>query len=148
MNARMFRNFLVICVLLCACAACSKAPEPAAGVPPAVKIADRQDVTPEQIKVDLVGRVIRTTDAAGNGPPDEWTFEADEFKQAEILESQRMGNKLTLVILMTTRNNPKPDENSIQVSGRLRLHYELKSGKWSLNEVENLSFKYSIGIAT
>ena len=92
--------------------------------------------------------MVRISDAAGTGPTDEWTFEIDEFKQVEILESRRSGNQLTVLVHMTTRNNPKPEENSIQVAGKLRLRYELKNGKWMLDGIENLTFQYSIGVAT
>jgi predicted small lipoprotein YifL len=142
----MFRILLIVTVLA-AITACGKAPE-SPPAHPAVKVADTQEVTAEQVKSDVVGRVIRISDAAGKGPADEWTFEAQEFKQAQILESRRAGNELTLVIHMTTRNVPKPDESDVQVSGKLRLRYVLKDGKWTLDGIENVNFQYSIGVAT
>lgn len=145
----MFRILLIIAALLLAAATagCGPAPEFAHDTR-AVQVADKAEVAPEQIIKDIVGSVVRISDAAGNGPADEWTFEADEFKQVEILDSQRSGNQLTVLVHMTTRNNPKPDENSIQVAGKLRLRYELKNGKWALDGIENLTFQYSIGVAT
>ena len=142
----MFRICLNITAMLLACAACGQAPDSAAPAP-TVQVADKHAIAADQITRDLVGRVIRISDAAGNGPADEWTFEADEFKQAEILESLRSGDELTVVIYMTTRNNPKPDESNVQVSGKLRLRYARKEGRWMLNQIENLTFRYSIGVA-
>lgn len=147
----MPRILSILAALLLICAACTKAPDPVArpaSPQPNVQVADKAEVSPEQIKHDIVGRVVKTSDAGGKGPPDEWTFEAAEFKQAEILESKRTSDELIVVVHVITRNNPKPDENSIQVAGRLRLHYELKSGKWALKSIDNLSFQYSIGVAT
>lgn len=143
----MLRTLPVIIALLAAVVACGRAPDPAVRKP-TVKVADAQEVSADQIKNDLVGRVVHTSDAAGRGPADEWTFEAEEFKQAQILESRRAGNELTIVVYMSTRNNPKADENSIQVSGKLRLRYALKNGRWALDGVDNLTFQYSIGVAT
>ena len=145
----MLRILLITSVLLLAAAiaGCGPAPESSHDTR-AVQVADKPEVAPEQIIKDVVGSVVRISDAAGTGPADEWTFEIDEFKQVEILESQRSGNQLTVLVHMTTRNNPKPEENSIQVAGKLRLRYELKNGKWILDGIENLTFQYSIGVAT
>jgi hypothetical protein len=143
----MFRIVPTIFVLLATIAACGPAPDSPRNIS-AVRVADTHEMTVEQILRDLVGRVVRISDAAGKGPADEWTFEAEEFKQAEILESRRSGNRLTVVAHVTTRNNPKPEENDVQVSGKLQLRYELKNGKWTLDEIVNLTFQYSIGIAT
>lgn len=143
----MFRFTPGITAIVLACAACGQAPESAAAAP-VVQVADKHEITAQQVKRDVVGRVIKISDVAGKGPPDEWTFEAGEYKQAEILESQRSGNDLTVVVHMMTRNIPKADESSVQVSGRLRLRYALKNGKWVLNAIDNLTFRYSIGVAT
>ncbi len=147
----MTRISLPLIALLLTCTACNRAPNTAAvpaAVPANVQVADKADVSVDQVKHDVVGRVVHTSDAAGKGPADEWTFEESEYKQTEIIESKRMSNELVVTVHMLTRNNPKPDENSIQVAGRLRLHYELSGGKWKLKSIENLSFQYSIGVAT
>ena len=72
----------------------------------------------------------------------------NEFKQVEIVESQVTDNNASVVILMTTRNNPGPDEDAVQVSGKLQLRYERSGGRWNLKAIENLSFRYTIGLAT
>ena len=147
----MTRILLPLIAVLLACTACNRAPETAAvsaAAPANVHVADKGEISADQVKSDIVGRVVKTSDAAGKGPADEWTFEASEYKQAEIIESKRMSNELIVTVHMLTRNNPKPEENSIQVAGRLRLHYEMKGGKWMLKSIDNLSFQYSIGVAT
>ena len=66
----------------------------------------------------------------------------------EILERTVTESGATLVIFLTTRNNPRPDENPVQVSGKLQLQYKWRAGYWVLATVENLTFRYSIGVAT
>jgi hypothetical protein len=103
-------------------------------------------ITPDQIARDIVGKGVQVSEVAGDEPSNKWTFEADEYRHVKILESLRSESSLTIVINMTTRNNPKPDEDSIQVSGKLRLIYEQHGTKWVLSEIENLTFNYSIGV--
>ena len=97
---------------------------------------------------DIVGRVVQVSELTGTWPPTEWTFDAGEFRQAEILSKHETETEYTVVIFMTTRSNPEPDEDDIQVSGRLQLHYEWKGGQWTLTNIENLSFRYSVGQST
>src|SRR3954471_3987784 len=141
----MFRLIVLSIALLAA--GCNKPPETSTSAP-TVAVADKSEVSTAQIKKDVVGKVLKISDVAGKGPADEWTFEASEDKQVEIIESTREGNQLTMMVHMTTRNNPKPEELSVQVAGRLRLKYELKGGKWTLIEMQNVNFQYSIGVAT
>ena len=115
--------------------------------PDVLSVADKfSPITEDQIARDIVGKGVQVSDAAGDGPSDKWTFEADEYRHVEILESRRSDDGLTITIYMTTRNNPKPDEDSIQVSGKLRLIYEQHGAKWVLGDIENLTFNYSIGV--
>ena len=113
-----------------------------------VQDSGKPEISAEKIVRDIVGRVVKVSDVRGTGPETEWTFEADEFRQTEILERHLTGNGSTLVIFMTTRNNPQPGEDAVQVTGKLQLHYEWRGGQWVLNKVENLSFRYSIGLST
>src|SRR5215212_2836442 len=77
---QIMSRLLPICIaLLLACAACGPRPEATTGVP-TVQVADKQEVSADQIKQDVVGKVLRISDVAGKGPADEWTFEASEFK--------------------------------------------------------------------
>jgi hypothetical protein len=102
----------------------------------------------EKIMRDVVGRVIKITNVAGDSPPTDWTFEADEFKQAEILMREGTPAAAVLTVFMTTRNNPGPEEDAVQVSGKLKLHYQRKGGAWVLTTIENLTFHYTIGVST
>jgi hypothetical protein len=122
-----------------------------AGSPGVLHVAQatgKPEITAEKIKKDIVGRVVQVADAAGARPPDDWTFDADEFRQVEILERHLSENKFTLVIFVTTRNNPRPSEDSVQVTGKLQIQYEWKDGQWKLAGIENLSFRYSVGVST
>ena len=94
---------------------------------------------------DIVGRVVSVSEVTGTWPPTEWTFDAAEFRQVEILDRRETNTGSTVIIFMTTRSNPQPDEDDIQVSGRLQLHYEWKGGLWTLTHIDNLSFRYSVG---
>ena len=108
----------------------------------------KPDITSEKIVRDIVGRVVKISDSARTRPPDEWTFEATEFRQVEILEKHGTQDKFTVVIFMTTRNNPGPNEDHVQVTGKLQLQYEWRGGQWTLTGIENLSFRYTVGVAT
>lgn len=146
-------NFVAI-ALSCSVVACSPAPESASsGASDRVIQTANQDVarpvvTADKIMRDVVGRVIKITHVSGNNPPVDWTFEADEFKQVEILEREDKLETAAVTVFMTTRNNPGPDEDAVQVSGKLRLHYQRKGSEWVLMMIDNLTFHYTIGIST
>ena len=137
-----------------AVAACSPAPERSAenarGVErlQPVQLPEKGDVGPEKIESDIVGRIVRVSDVSGAGNPTEWTFEKKEYRHVEVLERKVNGNIQTLVVFVTTRSNPDADEEQVQVSGKLQLNYERKAGQWVLTGIENLSFRYSVGVAT
>ena len=105
------------------------------------------EIAVEKISRDLVGRVVPITELAGDGTPTDWTFEAEEFKQVEIVDTQINGNTATIVIFMTTRNNAGPEDDAVQVSGKLQLRYEREGGRWNLKTIENLTFRYTVGLA-
>jgi hypothetical protein len=81
------------------------------------------------------------------GPPQQWTFEADDFRRGEILAHEDTGNESTVDVAMSTDNNPLPGEAHVHVAGTLRLHYEWSVDRWNLREIENVSFRYSLGPA-
>jgi hypothetical protein len=140
---------LTITAILLVLNGCGPASTPSAtSTPNVLSVADKSSpITEDQIARDIVGKNVQISDVTGDDPSNKWTFEADEYRHLEILESQRSDNALMIVISMTTRNNPKPDEESIQVSGKLRLIYEQDGAKkWVLSQIENLTFKYSIGV--
>ena len=156
----MHRTVLSVTAILFALTGCVPAPEPASNDTrnPAVQAGNgdllhfvqdsgKPELTAEKIVSDIVGRVVQVPALTGPGPETEWTFEADEFRQVGILERHMAENGLTLVIFMTTRNNPRPDEDNVQVSGKLQLQYEWRAGRWVLTTMENLTFRYSIGLS-
>jgi hypothetical protein len=149
--ANLLRLLLSALLLLGALAACGESPSDAAGsanVRAADQGGSQNDIPVEKVVRDVVGRVVPITEASGEGAPTDWTFEADEFKQVEIVESQLTGNTASIVIFMTTRNNPGPNEDAVQVSGKLQLRYERANGRWNLKAIENLNFRYTVGLAT
>ena len=113
-----------------------------------VQVSARPDITAEKIMIDVFGRVVRISDLNGAMPPTEWTFEADEFRRADVLDKRVAEDEYTVVIFMTTRSNHKPGEDDVQVTGRLQLSYTWKDGQWMLSRIDNLSFRYTIGQAT
>ena len=157
----MDRTVLSVTAILFVLTGCVPAPESSSNVTrnPAVPAGNpgvldfvqesgKPEVTAEKIVSDIVGRVVQVSELTGAGPATQWTFEADEFRHVDILERHRTEKGLTLVIFMTTRNNPRPDEDSVQVSGKLQLQYERRVGQWLLTTIENLTFAYSLGLST
>lgn len=147
-NAVMLRILFTSAALCFALTACGEAPD----TPPAnanLRAANQepQEIAVEKIARDLAGRVVPITELSGDGTPTDWTFEADEFKQVEIVEKQATENAITIVIFMTTRNNAGPNDDAVQVSGKLQLRYEREAGRWTLKTIENLTFRYTVGLA-
>ena len=149
--AAMLRIKSIAIALCCAVAACSPAPD-ASTAGPTVKTAGQdaaqREITTEKIAHDVVGRVVKITEVNGEGIPTDWTFEASEFKKVEILEREATPTDATITVFLTTRNNPGANEDAVQVSGKLRLHYQRKGAGWSLTGIENLTFRYTIGVST
>jgi hypothetical protein len=156
----MDRTVLSVMAILFALAGCVPAPESSSNVTrnPAVPAGNpdplhfvqesgKPEVAAEKIGSDIVGRVVEVSELTGAGPATEWTFDADEFRQVDILEKHLTEKGLTLVIFMTTRNNPGPDEDHVQVSGKLQLQYERRAGQWILTTIGNLTFRYSVGLS-
>jgi hypothetical protein len=158
-NARVFLMFRInpiAIALLCTVAACSPAPESSErGAPDfatqtvqtANQDALRPQITSEKIVHDITGGVIKITAVEGDSPPTDWTFDAGEFKQVEILDREATPAGATITVFMMTRNNAAPDEDAVMVSGKLRLHYLRKAEEWVLMKIENLTFRYTTGTA-
>ena len=147
----MSKSFPAIMLVLLISAGCGPAPEAnnrSTDRLQAVQHPDKAVVSPEQVASDIVGRVVRVSDLSGNADPTEWTFESKEFRHVDILESETLGNIQRLVVFVTTRNNPGADEEQVQVSGKLQLTYERKGSKWVLTRIQNVNFRYSVGVAT
>ena len=150
----MIRSSCIAVPLILHSAGCSPAPKSAAEgsagatMPTAGQDGQTQPISVYKILRDVVGHVVMITEISDDSEPTEWTFDADEFKQAEILSSEATATTATITIFMTTRNNPKPDEDAVQVTGRLRLYYQRQSDKWVLKKIDNLSFRYTVGVST
>jgi len=156
----MNRTVLSVAALLLVLTGCVPSPEsqskvatnPAAaagnaGALQAVQETGRPEVTAEKIAGDMVGRVVRVSGVTGASPATDWTFEKDEFRQVEIREKHLDEHGLTFVVFATTRNNPAAGEDHVQVSGKLRVHYEWSAGRWMLTAIENMTFAYSLGLS-
>lgn len=149
----MVRTILSFTAILFALTGCVPSPESSSNVTSNpdrlqfVQASGKPEVTGEKIASDIVGRVVQVSELTGAGPATEWSFEADEFRHVDILERKLTENGLGLVIFMMTRNNPRSDEDHVQVSGKLRLQYEWREGQWMLTTIENLTFCYSVGLS-
>lgn len=106
------------------------------------------EVNAEKIARDIVGKVVRVSQSSGMGGGNEWTFDADEFRRVVILEAKDTPKGRALVIYVTTQNNPAANEEQVQVSGKLQLDYDRQAGNWVLTGIENLSFRYTVGVST
>ena len=149
----MISNVVSITVIAICLAACGPAAGPVADstrsaerVQP-VQHPDKAEVSPEKVEADVIGRVVRVSELTGGGET-EWTFDAQEFRHVDVLQRRDTAGGQTLVVFMTTRNAPAAGEDQVQVSGKLQLQYERKAGKWFLNRIENLSFRYTVGVGT
>jgi len=65
----------------------------------------------------------------------------------EILDREITPTTAAITVLMTTHNNPEPDEEAVKVSGKLRLIYQRQGGAWVLKTIENLTFRYTVGVS-
>jgi hypothetical protein len=113
-----------------------------------VQNGEKPEITAGRISTDVVGRVVDVPELSGNGPSDKWTFEASEYRHIDILEKRATTSGMELLVFMLSRSNPKAGDADVQVSGRLRLRYEWQGARWVLRSIENVSFRYSVGIAT
>jgi hypothetical protein len=152
----MFRVFLVAIAIVSGCAGCGAGPDSSvpsssaadgAALRPA-QDSERPEITPAKISKDVVGRAVEVSALSGAGPRDKWTFEAGEFRRIDILERHPTKSGLDLLVFMLSRSIPKPGETQVQVSGQLRLRYEWKGTQWVLRSIENVNFRYSVGVAT
>jgi hypothetical protein len=150
----MVRTILGLVVLVAFLSACSlespdaapsdrTASAPRGGESVLVQLAQKPEITVKKILTDIVGQQVRANDAAGEAQPMDWKFEQDEPKHAEILEQQAKDNSIALIIQMNTGGAPGSDDANVQLTGRLRLHYEWNGQDWLLRRIENVTFRYS-----
>jgi len=152
----VIRAVLIAVVIVSGFAGCGEKPE-SPGLPPSAgnggplrsaQSPERPEITAGRISKDVVGRVVNVPELSGAGPSDKWTFEAAEYRRIDIVERRPTADGLDLLVFMLTRSNSTPGESDVQVSGQLRLRYEWKGGKWLLRSIENVSFRYTLGVAT
>src|SRR5262245_50180285 len=156
----MIRYLLILIAGSAVLAGCGPSPDRSAGAtsagpgapreaaPQRVQDTRRPDITTEGISKDVVGWVVEVAEASGAGPNDKWTFEASEYRKIDILEKHATDSGLELLVFMLTRDNPKPGAPALQVSGRLKLRYEWRDSKWVLRRIDNMTFRYSVGVST
>jgi hypothetical protein len=108
----------------------------------------RPEITLENISEDLNGKRVSVPAEADASEPSSWRFFPNEPKEIEILEKQLAGDQATFLIDLRTRTSPRAEQqgHARRLAGRLRLHYELKTGlvlrKWEIVGIENISFVY------
>jgi hypothetical protein len=106
----------------------------------------RPSITLAKIYRDIVGKVVEgvTWEETGSNPVN-WTFEANEAREIEILEKKFVGDNAYVVIHMYTQN-AAPDRNGLtgRLKGNLRLQFDRIAGDWLLTKVENLTFRYTV----
>jgi hypothetical protein len=122
---------------LAAASACGAGPE---APPPPPALGD------EKIRESLFEAwVDEVPEETGAGEPIRWHFLRNEPTELAIVERQMDGEKATVLVDVTTRSAPHA-RSPKALSGRLRLHYELKTEvflrKWRIVDVDNLSMKY------
>ena len=141
---------MLLATNLAGCGPAAEPPPAASRSAPAlqpVQQAEHAEITPEKIAGDLVGRKVRVSDTDGANE-NEWTFEPAEFRRVAIVERKTGDKGETVVVFVTTQNNPEGQEDQIRVSGKLQLTYVRKGADWVLSNIENISFQYTIGVAT
>ena len=153
----MVRTIVSLVALVAFSSACSlESPDPAqsaqtsserrSGDSVRVQLAQASEITVAKILKDIIGQQVQVTDSAGEAQPMEWTFEENEPKHAEILERQAKGNSIALIIQLNTGGAPGSDDANVQLTGRLRLHYERSGQGWVLKRIDNVTFRYSRGM--
>jgi len=148
-KAPMIRTILSVAIVLLALTGCGQAPEPSptatprSDLPQNARNARRPEITAEKIAGDIVGRKLSIPELHGDGPDEQWIFDAGEFLKVNIQEKTDTSSGEKLVVFVITRSNPQPDKAQIHVAGKLELQYEWKADKWVLATVKNLTVRYT-----
>ena len=142
------RRLAVACALLAlaACAACG-GQNSAGGPLLSATPEQRPDLDLNTVRKAINGAWVEGVPAAdGQGRPENWGFGHDEPKEIQIVEQKVEGDKATVVVDMKTRSTPRA-RRQMSLEGRLRLHMRLETEvflrEWDVEEVENISFKYT-----
>jgi hypothetical protein len=146
----MIRAILSVAAMLLALTGCGQAPD----LTPTVtrnpdqqqiaKDARRPEITAEKVAGDIVGKKLSIPELHGNGAAEQWIFDADEFRQANIQEQTVTSTGETLVVFVTTGSIPRPNKAQIHIAGKLELQYEWKADKWVLATIRNLTVRYTV----
>ena len=146
----MVRAITSAAIVLLALTGCGQAPDPSPTVTrkpdlqQIAKNARRPEITAEKIVGDIVGKKLAIPELHGDGAVEQWIFDADEFRQANIQEKTVTSTGETLVVFLITRSNLKPDKTQIHVAGKLELQYEWNADKWVLATIRNLTARYTV----
>ena len=108
----------------------------------------RPELDLETIKRAINGAWLEDVPAAdGKGKPQNWGFAHNEPKEIEVVEQKIEGDTATVVVNMKTRSAPR-DRRQMSLEGQLRLHLRLETEvfirEWDVEDVENISFKYTM----
>jgi hypothetical protein len=131
---------------LAACAACGG--NSAGGPTLSATPEQRPELDLETVRKAINGAWIEGVPAAdGQGKPANWGFANNEPKEIEIVEQKVEGDTAILVVNMKTRSHPR-DRRQMSLEGQLRLHMRLETEvffrEWDVDDVENISFKYTM----
>jgi hypothetical protein len=131
--------------MLIFCAACATSTQTGSNQP-AGSSDSRPEITEEKILQNINGRMVAgVPEETNKGESINWYFQPNEPKEFTVLDKQIAGDKATVVIDMKT-HTAEGSRNPRQLSGRIRLLYELQTDlvfrRWSIVEVENISMKY------
>ena len=106
----------------------------------------RQSSSPKisvaKIYKDIIGKAV--TSISPEGTETRWTFEENEPREIQILQSKLAGDETYITIKMFTQGVVSRDGDIGRMRGNLRLRYERIAGGYLLTEVENLTFKYVV----
>jgi hypothetical protein len=131
---------------LAACAACGGGGT-AGGPRLSATPEQRPELDLEAVREAVNGAWVEGVPAAdGQGKPENWGFAHNEPKEIEIVEQKVEGDTATVVVNMKTRSAPRA-RRQMSLEGQLRLHLRLETElffrRWDVEDVENISFKYT-----
>jgi hypothetical protein len=132
-------------VLLVAAFAAASACGPTAD-PPKPSPDSLPDLGDEKIRETLVdSEVSEVPEEKGAAKSISWRFLPDEPREVTVVDRQMDGEKATVLVDVKTRTTPR-SRSPLVLSGRLRLHYELRRmvflRKWQIVDIDNLSMTY------
>jgi hypothetical protein len=147
LSGRRLTIALLLSALACCAASCGGE---GSGGRPALSATPEQrpELDLETVRKAINGAWVEGVPAAdGQGKPQNWGFAHNEPKEIEIVEQKVEGDAATIVVNMKTRSHPR-DRRQMSLEGQLRLHLRLETElffrEWDVDDVENISFKYTM----